>query len=63
MLSLLAKTEFAVPRVVARVNDPRNEFDVVVAATGDDKVNVGAQPASQDRIRGAAGGGLLCLQW
>ena len=25
VLSLLAKTEFAVPRVVARVNDPRNE--------------------------------------
>src|SRR3984893_3781452 len=25
-LSLLAKTEFAVPRVVARVNDPRNEW-------------------------------------
>ncbi len=26
VLSLLAKTEFAVPRVVARVNDPRNEW-------------------------------------
>ena len=26
MVSLLAKTEFAVPRVVARVNDPRNEW-------------------------------------
>jgi trk system potassium uptake protein len=25
-VSLLAKTEFAVPRVVARVNDPRNEW-------------------------------------
>src|SRR6478736_443594 len=25
VLSLLAKTEFAVPRVVARANDPRNE--------------------------------------
>jgi trk system potassium uptake protein len=26
VVSLLAKTEFAVPRVVARVNDPRNEW-------------------------------------
>lgn len=26
VLSLLAKSEFAVPRVVARVNDPRNEW-------------------------------------
>ncbi|PTR26710.1 trk system potassium uptake protein TrkA [Rhodococcus sp. OK519] len=26
VLSLLAKTEFGVPRVVARVNDPRNEW-------------------------------------
>lgn len=26
VLSLLAKTEFAAPRVVARVNDPRNEW-------------------------------------
>jgi trk system potassium uptake protein TrkA len=26
VFSLLAKTEFAVPRVVARVNDPRNEW-------------------------------------
>ena len=26
VLSLLAKTEFAVRRVVARVNDPRNEW-------------------------------------
>ncbi len=26
VLSLLAKTEFAIPRVVARVNDPRNEW-------------------------------------
>jgi trk system potassium uptake protein TrkA len=26
VLSLLAKTEFTVPRVVARVNDPRNEW-------------------------------------
>lgn len=26
VLSVLAKTEFAVPRVVARVNDPRNEW-------------------------------------
>src|SRR5512139_2134472 len=26
VLSLLSKTEFAVPRVVARVNDPRNEW-------------------------------------
>src|ERR1700735_5716249 len=26
VLSLLAKPEFAVPRVVARVNDPRNEW-------------------------------------
>ena len=26
VLSLLAKTEFAVPRVIARVNDPRNEW-------------------------------------
>lgn len=26
VLSLLAKTEFAVPRVVARINDPRNEW-------------------------------------
>src|SRR5262245_31568622 len=26
VLSLLAKTEFAVPRVVSRVNDPRNEW-------------------------------------
>src|SRR6201996_7789736 len=26
VLSLLAKTEFAVSRVVARVNDPRNEW-------------------------------------
>jgi trk system potassium uptake protein len=26
VLSLLAKTEFAVPQVVARVNDPRNEW-------------------------------------
>ena len=26
VMSLLAKTEFAVPRVVARVNDPRNEW-------------------------------------
>jgi trk system potassium uptake protein TrkA len=26
VLALLAKTEFAVPRVVARVNDPRNEW-------------------------------------
>ena len=43
VLSLLAKTEFAVPRVVARVNDPRNEwlFDdrwgVDVAVTGSQK--------------------------
>src|SRR5215218_6489740 len=26
VISLLAKTEFAVPRVVARANDPRNEW-------------------------------------
>ncbi|MCB0933135.1 MAG: TrkA family potassium uptake protein [Mycobacterium sp.] len=26
VLSLLAKTEFAIPRVIARVNDPRNEW-------------------------------------
>src|ERR1700739_4082667 len=31
VLSLLAKTEFAVPRVVARVNDPRNEWPVTDA--------------------------------
>lgn len=42
VLSLLAKTEFAVPRVVARVNDPRNEWlftdawgvDVAVSTPG-----------------------------
>lgn len=42
VLSLLAKTEFAVPRVVARVNDPRNEWlfdaswgvDVAVSTRG-----------------------------
>ena len=35
VVSLLAKTEFAVPRVVARVNDPRNEwlFDEAGAST------------------------------
>ena len=55
VVSLLAKTEFAVPRVVARVNDPRNEWlfndswgvDVAVstprmlAALVDEAVSVG----------------------
>src|ERR1700760_3286420 len=34
VLSLLAKTEFAVPRVVARVNDPRNEWLFPFAGAG-----------------------------
>src|SRR5271168_86190 len=41
VLSLLAKTEFAVPRVVARVNDPRNEW-LFTDAWG---VDVGVHPA------------------
>ena len=33
VLSLLAKTEFAVPRVVARVNAPRNEYNTLLTVS------------------------------
>ena len=57
VLSLLAKTEFAVPRVVARVNDPRNEWLFTDAWGVDVAVFVAAaEGASGAGPRGMAGG-------